>query len=146
MTDHSNTKPMGINCQWRVYKYDPGGVDTFAPHIDAGFPGSGLSGDGKELLWDVYHKQQQPESDKVVLRLKVLMYLNDDFKGGCTSFFTPKHQQHNDNDMQLIASVKPRKGSILVFDLSLVKGSKASMERVVKMKELKTINQCLPII
>jgi len=115
MMDHANTKPMGTNRRWRVYKYEPGGVDTFAPHIDAGFPGSGLSGDGKELLWDAYHKPQQPESDEVVSRLTVLMYLNDDFKGGCTSFFTPKHQQHNDNDMQLMASVKPRKGSVLVF-------------------------------
>jgi hypothetical protein len=42
----------GLNRRWRIYRYAPGGEETFAPHIDAGFPPSGLSEDEMELVWD----------------------------------------------------------------------------------------------
>ena len=105
----------GVNRRWRVYRYQPGGIENFAPHIDAGFPPSGLSGDGGTLLWDATLKN--PTSDeKIVSRLTILMYLNDDFEGGQTVFYNPVAQQPaNNNNPQVLASVKPRAGSVLIF-------------------------------
>ena len=44
---------VGVNRRWRVYRYQPGTGETFAPHIDAGFPPSGLSEDGTEHQYDI---------------------------------------------------------------------------------------------
>ena len=33
----------GLNRRWRIYRYDPSGDESFAPHIDAGFPPSDLA-------------------------------------------------------------------------------------------------------
>ena len=104
----------GLNRRWRIYRYDSFGNETFAPHIDAGFPPSGLSKDGKELLWDA----SDPDGEEIVSRLTVLMYLNDDFVGGETNFYqplsNPKALSKND-EPAIIASVRPVAGSCLVF-------------------------------
>jgi predicted O-methyltransferase YrrM len=104
----------GLNRRWRIYRYDSVGDETFAPHIDAGFPPSGLSEDGKELLWDA----SDPDGEQIVSRLTVLMYLNDDFVGGETNFYqpvsSPKALSQND-ESAVIASVRPVAGSCLVF-------------------------------
>jgi predicted O-methyltransferase YrrM len=108
----------GLNRRWRVYRYEPGGIDHFAPHIDAGFPPSGLSDDGAELVWDC---SDNTEED-IVSRLTILFYLNDDFDGGRTTFFEPvgKHRRSSTSDASasppsLQASVRPVAGSCLVF-------------------------------
>ena len=111
---------VGINRRFRVYKYEPGSSQTFAPHIDAGFPPGGVSLDdddngysGKPFLhWDATH--QYPHSSEIVSRLTVLIYLNDDFTGGHTKFYAPASERESFED-SIIASVKPRAGSILVF-------------------------------
>jgi hypothetical protein len=104
----------GLNRRWRIYRYDSSGNETFAPHIDAGFPPSGLSEDGKELLWDA----SDPDGEEIVSRLTVLMYLNGDFVGGETNFYqpvsSPKALSQN-GEPALIASVRPVAGSCLVF-------------------------------
>jgi len=102
----------GLNRRWRVYRYAPGGEETFAPHIDAGFPPSGLSADGSELIWDA-----TDDDDNVVSRLTVLMYLNDDFVGGETKFYQPLSELDDalGTTPPLIASVRPVAGSVLVF-------------------------------
>jgi predicted O-methyltransferase YrrM len=100
----------GLNRRWRIYRYAPGGEETFAPHIDAGFPPSGLSEDGTQLVWDA---TDQYDGD-VVARLSVLLYLNDDFVGGETKFYQPRVDTYSD-DQQVIASVRPKTGSALVF-------------------------------
>jgi hypothetical protein len=105
----------GLNRRWRIYKYAPGGMDFFAPHIDAAFPSSGLN-DKDELVWDLSSEQE----DKTVSRLTILMYLNDDFEGGETNFYTPKSSQTDDSNQgeaspALIASVRPVTGSCLFF-------------------------------
>jgi len=118
----------GLNRRWRVYRYAPGGTETFAPHIDAGFPPSGLTKDGTDLIWDdslsYLNANQQREASsttttatttattEIVSRLTVLMYLNDDFVGGETKFYQPNVPVEPST---LIASVKPRAGSCLVF-------------------------------
>ncbi|CAJ1945084.1 unnamed protein product [Cylindrotheca closterium] len=99
----------GLNRRWRVYRYDSNGHETFAPHIDAGFPPSGISQDGSTLVWD----DSDQEGDEIVSRLTVLMYLNDDFVGGETNFFGP-HAQYGD-ELNKIASVRPLTGSCLLF-------------------------------
>ena len=42
----------GLNRRWRIYRYEPSGQESFAPHIDAGFPPSGVSESGTSLVWD----------------------------------------------------------------------------------------------
>ena len=122
----------GINRRFRVYRYIPNDEERFSPHIDAGFPpgGSSLDDDDKNddddddddittpyLHWDASH--QYSSSSEVVSRLTVLIYLNEDFVGGHTKFYQPLSERSSDNndddDGNVIASIKPRAGSILVF-------------------------------
>ncbi len=136
----------GINRRFRIYRYAPNQKERFAPHIDAGFPPGGVSLDTEveneielkpTLLWDA--SDQYSESAEVVSRLTVLIYLNDDFSGGHTKFYSPKserpcaskwdhdvvpsggggdwneHEKEEDYEGLVIASIRPRAGSILVF-------------------------------
>lgn len=121
----------GINRRFRVYRYAPGSSQTFAPHIDAGFPPGGVSLDDDDdgdssgrpyLHWDATHQYSQ--SAEIVSRLTVLIYLNDDFSGGHTKFYSPAAERERSSnwnneetsyDDSVIASVQPRAGSILVF-------------------------------
>lgn len=72
---------VGINARWRLYKYDDGVV--YRPHIDGAWPGSGLDDDDR-YVYDVYGDRWS--------KLTFLVYLNDDFEGGCTTFFLPSNQ------------------------------------------------------
>jgi len=101
----------GLNRRWRIYRYEPGGQESFAPHIDAGFPPSSLSEDGSTLIWDASHVSEEYAED-TVSRLTVLMYLSDDFEGGHTKFFSPLSEGEIEN---VIAAVKPKVGRILLF-------------------------------
>ena len=100
----------GLNRRWRVYRYHADSAETFAPHIDAGFPPSGLSEDGNELIWDT----NTVDSVQIVSRLTVLLYLNDDFVGGETKFYQ-ESSSNGQSEPNLIASVRPKMGSCLVF-------------------------------
>jgi hypothetical protein len=104
----------GLNRRWRIYRYHSSGNETFAPHIDAGFPPSSLSDDQTTLIWD----SSEGSDQEMVSRLTVLIYLNDDFVGGETNFYRPLSMQRRPNSDQLpplIASVKPMVGSVLLF-------------------------------
>jgi hypothetical protein len=72
-------RPLGLNRRWRCYRYVPGAV--YRPHVDGAWPSSGVDGDGK-YVYDAFE-------DGRASRLTFLIYLNDDFQGGCTTFFTP---------------------------------------------------------
>jgi hypothetical protein len=63
-----------------------------------------------------------------VSRLTVLIYLNEDFSGGHTKFYEPLSERDgaNVNDSEVIASIKPRAGSILVFPQAV---SESAVER-----------------
>jgi hypothetical protein len=101
----------GLNRRWRIYKYAPGGAESFAPHIDAGFPPSGLTADETELVWDASSSEE-----RIVSRLTVLFYLNDDFRGGETKFYQPAANNRGSSDApSVIAAVRPVTGSCLVF-------------------------------
>mmetsp|Transcript_25982 Transcript_25982/g.55640 ORF Transcript_25982/g.55640 Transcript_25982/m.55640 type:complete len:683 (+) Transcript_25982:126-2174(+) len=108
----------GLNRRWRVYKYEASGEESFAPHIDAGFPPSGISESGNSLVWDDSSSLKSDEDEEIVSRLTVLMYLNDDFIGGETKFFAPEYLQGEQQEPSFsssIASVRPVAGSVLLF-------------------------------
>lgn len=76
-------RPIGLNERLRFFRYDPG--QRFAPHYDGAF---------------------QRNYDEGSM-MSFMVYLNDDFEGGETRFFT---------DMQRPRmAVKPRTGMALVF-------------------------------
>ena len=108
----------GLNRRWRVYRYDTDGEDSFAPHIDAGFPPSTLSKDGSTLIWDALEDTNNDEAQAyakdTVSRLTVLMYLNHDFQGGHTKFYSPVSEGES-SEHEVLAAVKPKAGSILLF-------------------------------
>ena len=123
----------GINRRFRIYRYAPDRNEKFAPHIDAGFPPGGVSLDDDDhrdtgilfLHWDASH--QYPSTNDVVSRLTVLIYLNDDFSGGHTKFYEPMSERRDRHGEDVvIASVKPRAGSILVFPQAV---SESAVER-----------------
>lgn len=122
----------GVNRRFRIYRYAPNQNESFAPHIDAGFPPGGTSlDDGKAhdgtpfLHWDASH--QYPSASEVVSRCTVLLYLNEDFSGGHTKFYEALSERNGSTEEgDVIASIKPRAGSILVFPQAI---SEAAVER-----------------
>ena len=98
----------GLNARWRFYRYSPGAV--YRPHIDGAWPASALRPRNsnekdavEEYVYDAHGDQRS--------RLTFLLYLNEDFDGGCTTFFTA-------NDVAGVVNargVAPRAGSVLCF-------------------------------
>jgi len=70
----------GLNARWRLYKYRPN--DIFRAHTDGAWPGSGVSPSTDQLVHDMYGDRFS--------QLTFVLYLNDDFEGGETSFYLPK--------------------------------------------------------
>ena len=94
----------GINARLRLYRYSPGAI--YRPHVDGAWPGSGTKKEesgGETYEYDHYGDRWS--------RLTFLVYLNEDFGGGCTTFYTPSPREG-----RLEArSVEPRRGAALVF-------------------------------
>ena len=96
----------GINARFRVYRYVPGAV--YRPHIDGSWPRSGLDlarPEGTQYLYNDTRDGAQ------LSRLTFLIYLNDDFEEGYTTFFLPCQ----DSEKLKGVRVEPRIGSVLVF-------------------------------
>jgi predicted O-methyltransferase YrrM len=150
----------GINRRWRVYRYAPNQSESFAPHIDAGFPPGGVSLDDDTssnditqpyLHWDASHQYPQ----NTVSRLTVLIYLNADFSGGHTKFYSPlceidRASDWNDPnkanycneinpEANVIASIQPKAGSILIFPQAI------SEEAVEKARYLWPLHEGSPV-
>jgi hypothetical protein len=96
---HNGRAVAKINARWRFYRYVPGSV--YRAHIDGAWPGSGVV-DGK------YHFDRY--SDRWSM-MTFLIYLNDDFDGGCTTFYLPSSKIGTLN----ARPVQPRTGSVLCF-------------------------------
>lgn len=124
------SKPLGLNRRFRVYRYVPGAL--YRPHIDGAWPPSGTSLDitksptnlndatavtasGTDKLSYVY----DTSNGKQMSRLTFLIYLNDEFEGGETTFFQPAPQE----GYLEAYGVKPRAGSALVFPHGDVEGA-----------------------
>jgi hypothetical protein len=75
-------KVVGLNARWRLYKYLPGLV--YRPHVDGAWPGSGTNTEG-EYEYDAFGDRWS--------RFTFLLYLNEDFSGGCTTFYTPAAEE-----------------------------------------------------
>jgi hypothetical protein len=111
---------VGLNRRFRIYKYAPNEMDRFAPHIDAGFPPSGVRtttvhspsngtfmnnttslvfDDTENVMASLNRQMFGPSSPyiirNVVSRLTILFYLNDQFSGGETNFYQPLSQQQS---------------------------------------------------
>lgn len=69
----------GVNARLRLFRYYPGA--EYRPHIDGAWPGSGLQADGS-YTDDAFGADRHS-------RLTFLIYLNDGFTGGATTFFLP---------------------------------------------------------
>jgi len=92
----------GVNVRWRCYRYNQN--EIFRPHIDAAWPGSGISPEG-DFVFDFYGDRRS--------QLTFLLYLNDDFEGGHTSFFLPKKE--GEKEHVKVCSVKVPQGGVLCF-------------------------------
>ncbi|PLB48699.1 hypothetical protein P170DRAFT_436465 [Aspergillus steynii IBT 23096] len=71
----------GLNRRFRVYRYVPGA--EYRCHIDGAWPPSGILPD------DTYVYDASPEDNKQSSMYTFLLYLNDEFEGGETTFFIP---------------------------------------------------------
>lgn len=113
----SKFKLCGINCRWRLFRYFAGAV--YRPHIDGAWPGSGMDASG-QFSDDVFGDRHS--------RLTFLVYLNDDFEGGGTTFFQPRMSPPEEAQGEAPDSdgckyrvlvdawgVRPQQGSVLCF-------------------------------
>ncbi|CED83925.1 Prolyl 4-hydroxylase, alpha subunit [Phaffia rhodozyma] len=106
----------GINRRYRIYRYKEGSV--YRPHIDGSWPSSAelpASEDGLSPAKYVY------DSDPTLYsRYTFLIYLNDSFSNGCTTFFVPDPDRDGVLDAR---PVRPLAGSALVFPHGATLGS-----------------------
>ncbi|XPS95349.1 hypothetical protein M3J09_004640 [Ascochyta lentis] len=94
----------GINRRFRVYRYVPGA--EYRCHIDGAWPPSGI-----DAATDAYQYDSSPAGEKQSSLFTFLIYLNDDFRGGETTFFIPSVKKGVINAYP----VKPIMGSVAVF-------------------------------
>eukprot|EP00854_Cymbomonas_tetramitiformis_P019447 gene19447-23253_t len=92
----------GINAHWRLFRYNQRGV--YRPHIDGSWPGSGLDPRTGEYVQDAFRDRRS--------RLTFLVYLNDGFEGGSTTFYIPAPGRPGELDAR---GVQPQAGAVLCF-------------------------------
>ncbi|KAL4944590.1 hypothetical protein BDV06DRAFT_186859 [Aspergillus oleicola] len=93
----------GINRRFRVYRYVPGA--EYRCHIDGAWPPSGITSDDK------YIYDASPPENKQSSMYTFLLYLNDEFEGGETTFFMPAAREGTLNAYP----VRPVMGSVAIF-------------------------------
>ncbi|KAI1860282.1 hypothetical protein JX265_005803 [Neoarthrinium moseri] len=105
-------KARGINRRFRVYRYVPGA--EYRVHFDGAWPPSGVHPTTGKYLWDA-----SPANAKQSSLFTFLVYLNDDFEGGETTFFTPSLV----DGVMNAHPVRPIMGSIALFPHGESKGA-----------------------
>ncbi|CAG9946175.1 unnamed protein product [Clonostachys rosea f. rosea IK726] len=93
----------GINRRFRVYRYVPGA--EYRSHIDGAWPPSGILPD------DAYVYDASPADKKQSSLFTFLIYLNDEFEGGQTTYFLPAAREGTLNAYP----VQPVMGSVALF-------------------------------
>jgi hypothetical protein len=93
----------GLNRRFRVYRYVPGA--EYRTHIDGAWPPSSILPD------DTYVYDASPEGGKQSSLFTFLIYLNDEFEGGETTFFLPSAREGVLNAYP----VRPVMGGVAVF-------------------------------
>lgn len=101
----------GINRRFRVYRYVPGA--EYRCHIDGAWPPSGILPD------DTYVYDSSPKDKKQSSLFTFLIYLNDDFEGGETTFFVPAAREGTLNAYP----VKPVMGAAAIFPHGETRGA-----------------------
>jgi len=105
-------KVRGLNRRFRMYRYVPGA--EYRAHIDGAWPPSGI-----DLTTDTYIYDNSPPGASQSSLFTFLMYLNDDFEGGETTFFLPSAKEGTMNAYP----VKPITGSVAMFPHGEAEGS-----------------------
>lgn len=93
----------GVNRRFRVYRYVPGA--EYRCHIDGAWPPSGIVADY------TYVYDASPEGKKQSSLFTFLVYLNDEFEGGETTFFLPAAREGTLNAYP----VRPVMGCVAIF-------------------------------
>jgi len=105
-------KARGLNRRFRIYRYVPGA--EYRVHIDGAWPPSGiqLSTDPKTgKAEEKYIYDASPSTGKRSSLFTFLIYLNDEFEAGCTTFFVPSARDGVLNAYP----VRPVMGCVAVF-------------------------------
>ncbi|PQE04345.1 prolyl 4-hydroxylase protein [Rutstroemia sp. NJR-2017a BBW] len=102
----------GLNRRFRVYRYVPGA--EYRAHIDGAWPPSGINPTNDTYIYD----SSPPEAKQSSL-FTFLIYLNDEFDAGETTFFLPSAKEGSMNAY----SVKPVQGSVAMFPHGETEGS-----------------------
>ncbi|KAG0646495.1 hypothetical protein D0Z07_7584 [Hyphodiscus hymeniophilus] len=105
-------KVRGLNRRFRVYRYVPGA--EYRAHIDGAWPPSAI-----DLTNDTYIYDSSPPEAKQSSLFTFLIYLNDEFEGGETTFFLPSAREGTMNAYP----VKPIQGSVAMFPHGETEGS-----------------------
>ncbi|KAK4137205.1 hypothetical protein BT67DRAFT_98565 [Trichocladium antarcticum] len=93
----------GLNRRFRVYRYVPGA--EYRCHIDGAWPPSGILPD------DTYVYDASPPDRRQSSLFTFLIYLNDEFEGGETTFFLPAAREGVLNAYP----VRPVMGAVAIF-------------------------------
>lgn len=93
----------GLNRRFRVYRYVPGA--EYRAHIDGAWPPSGILPD------DTYVYDASPEGKGQSSLFTFLIYLNDEFEGGETTYFLPAAREGTLNGYP----VRPVMGGVAIF-------------------------------
>ncbi|PYI31873.1 hypothetical protein BP00DRAFT_395592 [Aspergillus indologenus CBS 114.80] len=93
----------GLNRRFRVYRYVPGA--EYRCHIDGAWPPSGITSEDK------YVYDASPEDNRQSSMYTFLLYLNDEFEGGETTFFLPAAREGTLNAYP----VRPVMGAVALF-------------------------------
>lgn len=101
----------GLNRRFRVYRYVPGA--EYRAHIDGAWPPSGISAEDKYLY------DSSPAGAKQSSLFTFLIYLNDEFEAGETTYFLPGAREGTLNAYPL----KPIQGSVALFPHGEVDGN-----------------------
>ncbi|KAI0097186.1 prolyl 4-hydroxylase [Nemania sp. FL0031] len=105
-------KARGINRRFRVYRYVPGA--EYRCHFDGGWPPSGVDPETGAYIYD-----DSPADAKQSSLFTFLVYLNDEFEGGETTFFTPSVREGVMNAYP----IRPTMGSVALFPHGDAKGA-----------------------
>lgn len=104
-------KVRGLNRRFRVYRYVPGA--EYRAHIDGAWPPSSVDHNDK------YIYDASPPGQRQTSLFTFLIYLNDEFASGETTFFLPSSQEGTLNAYP----VKPLQGSVAMFPHGETEGS-----------------------
>ncbi|KAG9245938.1 hypothetical protein BJ878DRAFT_323353 [Calycina marina] len=105
-------KVRGINRRFRVYRYVPGA--EYRAHIDGAWPPSSIDPSTDRYIYDA-----SPPGAKQSSLFTFLIYLNDEFEAGETSYFLPSAKEGTMNAY----SIKPIQGSVAMFPHGETEGS-----------------------